>query len=415
MPAGQPAPMGSGGQMGMMPPTPTMSAPMPQGMNQMPNYQGGAMAQFQPPPLSPYQAIPGSASANAGTDGQNFAPTQLPTKESYAPAQSKQQKAQAQQENDFAKWVQNNPSIKGFPSDIVAAEYKLEKQESALEDSVYSKNNAVKAARQFAIDNPQMGTSRIKANQAAILSDYAASQKEEEAKLARQRALVNQKRTEFITMNTVNEKLKSDARQDRQVGLAQERLDLAVNKAMQGANIKPGTLEAFAAREQTAFKPLDAIQQQGQEVRGLIASASDATMPQIQKLLTNYINPGRVTNMLYGAEKGFGTLPDRLSNAISRFATGGYSEANKNEILKLVDDMDKNVFDKARSNIKSRFKKQAEIMGIDPAMADYDNAYNDSGQSTNAGAPPVPAVGTIDGGYKFKGGNPADQSNWVKQ
>jgi hypothetical protein len=37
---------------------------------------------------------------------------------------------------------------------------------------------------------------------------------------------------------------------------------------------------------------------------------------------------------------------------------------------------------------------------------------NASRQSTNA--PKAPAVGTVQNGYKFKGGNPADQNNWEK-
>jgi hypothetical protein len=35
-------------------------------------------------------------------------------------------------------------------------------------------------------------------------------------------------------------------------------------------------------------------------------------------------------------------------------------------------------------------------------------------QKTPAAAPKAPAAGTVQDGYRFKGGNPADQANWEK-
>ena len=39
--------------------------------------------------------------------------------------------------------------------------------------------------------------------------------------------------------------------------------------------------------------------------------------------------------------------------------------------------------------------------------------YSTGGETPSGGAG-VPEVGTVSDGYRFKGGNPADQSNWEK-
>jgi hypothetical protein len=48
----------------------------------------------------------------------------------------------------------------------------------------------------------------------------------------------------------------------------------------------------------------------------------------------------------------------------------------------------------------------------------YDMTYEYRGNAAPASTPPPapkpPAVGTVQNGYKFKGGNPADKNNWEK-
>ena len=39
----------------------------------------------------------------------------------------------------------------------------------------------------------------------------------------------------------------------------------------------------------------------------------------------------------------------------------------------------------------------------------------DGGASGNWDKPPVPMKGMVQGGYKFKGGDPSNQANWEKQ
>jgi hypothetical protein len=58
---------------------------------------------------------------------------------------------------------------------------------------------------------------------------------------------------------------------------------------------------------------------------------------------------------------------------------------------------------------------KATISRIDQWMAD--NAASFGGHQATGGAPPGrgPAVGTVEGGYRFKGGDPANKANWQKQ
>ena len=66
-----------------------------------------------------------------------------------------------------------------------------------------------------------------------------------------------------------------------------------------------------------------------------------------------------------------------------------------------------------------KLKQQAELTSQFMSEA-FDETYSYKSGGTSApaaapGKPAVPSVGTIQDGYRFKGGNPADKANWEKQ
>lgn len=136
-----------------------------------------------------------------------------------------------------------------------------------------------------------------------------------------------------------------------------------------------GNMNQFASRETAELKPINLAQQQSQEIRGMLATDDPAASPQIQKLLTQYLQSGRQTNLTLLQNKGFGTYPERLQNTIAKLFKGQYSDVNKAQILELLDKMDKTVFDPARAKVVGKFKKQAKAEGIDPTFAEDPNAF----------------------------------------
>ena len=165
-----------------------------------------------------------------------------------------------------------------------------------------------------------------------------------------------------------------------------------------------GSMNAFAARQDKALSPITKAQEQAQVIRGLIATDDPASLPQIQKILANYAQPGRITNQLITASKGFGDVYERGINAISRWTTGDYTVKNKKMILDLVNQMDKTVFDPARKRVVEKFKKQAVLEGIDPSFADSDSEHADS---------PLPSTGSPQA-IADKKGAPADAIQYLK-
>jgi hypothetical protein len=171
------------------------------------------------------------------------------------------------------------------------------------------------------------------------------------------------------------------------------RLEIEQQRANQAASggkaPTAGNMNEFAARETKEMTPVTLAQQQSQQLRGLIATADPASTAKIQQLYTMYLQSGRNTNEQYKANKNFGSMYDRGINAITKMVTGDYTETNKQQLMNVLDAMDKNVFDVARKNINAKYAKQAKAMKIDPSFADNPNAYVDdtSGGSATGGLP----------------------------
>ena len=167
---------------------------------------------------------------------------------------------------------------------------------------------------------------------------------------------------------------------------AQAIRDAASTRGARGPSA--GNYNQFATRQERELKPITDAERQSLEIRGLISSGDPAALPQLQKLLTQYMQGARITNQQYAANANFGNWAQRMGNIVSRFASGKYSDEDKKQITKMLSFMDKEVFGTARKKLVTKFKKEAEMMNIDPAFADYPSAYDDSG-----GTAPADAVG----------------------
>lgn len=169
-----------------------------------------------------------------------------------------------------------------------------------------------------------------------------------------------------------------------------------------------------AGFEKTALGNLEAIekeiQEQGRNGKG--------DMPYLNSLLNKF---KQATGQAYGegvrlfGQEEAAELAKLASSATAAGAGGTLTDREEW----------KTFFDQTMSN--GQFKKSIDsarqavnirVNSSKGAIADTTQELNDlwdipSGGS--AAATNAPKVGTIEGGYKFKGGNPADKSNWVKQ
>lgn len=119
-------------------------------------------------------------------------------------------------------------------------------------------------------------------------------------------------------------------------------------------------------RSAKEVKPLQEIGRRIDIARQLLETGLPIADKQLQGALVDVFNNIRATNHLYQDQANFGDLYNRMENAVSRIATGTYSEANRQEIRTMLDNMDKNVVTPAYQQVKKNFEEAANDYGVNP-------------------------------------------------
>jgi hypothetical protein len=184
------------------------------------------------------------------------------------------------------------------------------------------------------------------------------------------------------------------------------------NKIAQDYSASGVTGKAITSTD-TALAHLDSISQAGKALR-----SND--LPMLNKLATSLgVQAGRSAPVVYDA------IVETVAPEISKAVIGGVGGVEDRQ--KMKDSFSRNNNDEAREGaigavaglLGARVHKQAQAyesdMGkplarkLSPESQAVLDRYSGGGQGG------APAAGTVSKGYKFKGGDPADQKNWEKQ
>lgn len=146
----------------------------------------------------------------------------------------------------------------------------------------------------------------------------------------------------------------------------------------------------------------------GQEVNDEKAQQYAFHLGQVRNELAAYFAAAQ------GRTGGDITLQDKheaetaIKNGIAAGSLKGLATAVENSTAKMKPIMEGSVA-RARNAVWKLF-------GVTPPGAKLGTGGQPQAASAPAGAPPTqrPAVGTVEDGYRFKGGNPADPKNWEK-
>lgn len=136
------------------------------------------------------------------------------------------------------------------------------------------------------------------------------------------------------------------------------------------AEVKETTTETTEARRlrkevETKIKPLDKVQQNITQAKELLALSTPASDLQLQMRLTDVFDKARATNMLFSANKNFGSIAGRVEGFIGRAFTGQYTDSQRREIRQMLDGMENDVIRPARAKINDHYGKIAKKSGVD--------------------------------------------------
>lgn len=224
--------------------------------------------------------------------------------------------------------------------------------------------------------------------------------------------------------------------ENRRVGLESQRVGLEgqrVNLAQEEAKLKREGIEGIAPKElqkreaafPTATQAMKGFETKSDNfVKDLQALRDHPGLSQITGIaagrLPGLTAEGRAAQALYDkivAKGGFQALQDLRDASKTGGALGNVSNQEGKQLTASFAAIDRR---QDAPDVKAALDQAiADVEGAKTRMREaYDATYSyKSGRQAapTAPAPGMPAVGTVQSGYRFKGGDPADRKNWEKQ
>lgn len=126
----------------------------------------------------------------------------------------------------------------------------------------------------------------------------------------------------------------------------------------------------------TALKPIDDVQQKVTKSKELLAQSTPAADLQLQMELTNVFDKARATNMLFSANKNFGSIAGRMEGFIGRAFTGQYTDSQRSQIRQMLDGMESDVIAPARQRIGDHYATLAKTSGVSKDLVKTPDFYS---------------------------------------
>jgi hypothetical protein len=122
------------------------------------------------------------------------------------------------------------------------------------------------------------------------------------------------------------------------------------------------------------------------------------------------LDPGSVVReQEFANAQNAGGVPDRVRAAYNKVLNGERLSANQRaDFVNQAANVFKSKKDRHDATVKKRYTEQAKRWNLNPEDVISDVGSPDVGSG-------APAVGAVVDGYRFKGGNPADQASWEPQ
>jgi hypothetical protein len=128
-----------------------------------------------------------------------------------------------------------------------------------------------------------------------------------------------------------------------------------------------------------------------QDAKGLLAVDSPQADQQLRQDLTALQGhfKGRATNLFYKDNKNYGDLVNRVSGMLSHGFTGRFSEADRQEIGRMLTEMQSKVIDPALVKLEQQQKAHAKRYGLDPDLIELQGDFNRTPAATAPTALPA--------------------------
>jgi hypothetical protein len=144
----------------------------------------------------------------------------------------------------------------------------------------------------------------------------------------------------------------------------------------------------------------------------MIKAGNSSQLPQFQRALVKLVGDSQIGQNELRNILGSGGIAADIVDGVAKFITGAPSNAKIDDVLKGVEVLRRQVEasytagqNQAREVLlDSKFDPKIVNNLVGPPLK--------TTQPAGAGKKQAPQVGAVVGGYRFKGGNPADQKNW---